>query len=195
MFTLDKEQEYVLRQAQALGLDLQLKYHLRATDTCAEKLELLQEQDPKEEWSIDRIIKTIYFTKGGHTVGVVIPEFGRDIPVVEVIGSALGLSIREASGYRKARREELPQGMEYGTCTPFPLESSLGYDIHELIVVEHAAIKDKLCDISVGGSGEEAHRVSMQLPYRGIRDILEREFSERVHSVTLLSQVRQESFL
>jgi hypothetical protein len=36
-------------------------------------------------------------------------------------------------------------------------------------------------DISVGGDGEAAHKASMHLPYRGIYQILSKEFYGMVH--------------
>ena len=180
---LDREQQYVQKWAKQLDIETQLKYHARATNTCQEKALLLSQTPPQEEWRAERVIKALYVERRGHGVGVSTPEWGYDVPIADILASQLHISMREAREY--GRKKQPPQGMEYGTCTPFLFESSVEYEVHELIVVDHPTIDKKLCDISIGGCGEEAHKISMHLPYGGIYEILRAQFGERVHKVSI----------
>ena len=70
--------------------------------------------------------------------------------------------------------------MEPGTCSPFPLENSVGREVTHLLVYDHPSIDDSLTDISIGGIGVEAHKVSMHILYSGIHRILKQKFGDRV---------------
>lgn len=49
-----------------------------------------------------------------------------------------------------------------------------------MIVFDEQPLKKTLCDVSVGGLDEEAHNVSMHLPYGAIYDILREAFGEKI---------------
>jgi prolyl-tRNA editing enzyme YbaK/EbsC (Cys-tRNA(Pro) deacylase) len=166
---LHPEQHYVWKQAAELGIPARLCYHAQKTTTCDEKAELLG-------WAPDRVIKTVYFGKDDHVVGVVTPELHKHIPLRDIL-PVLGMSKRKAKQYRLAQP---PTGMIHGTCTPFPYKSSMGSEISDIIIVDHPSIDDVLTDISVGG-GKEGKHISMHIPYKGIRDILKYCFDTRIH--------------
>lgn len=165
---------YVPRIALAKGIPIHMARHSIATDTCYEKAELLG-------WDPERIVKAVYFSDGGKMVGVITPEFGAPIPVKELLRAGLGLSGSRAKRYRVS--SQTPVGMEHGTCSPFPYEGSMEMEISDLVIVDHPSIDDTLVDISVGGTGEEAHKTSMHLPYGGIHTILRERFGDRIHLV------------
>lgn len=76
------------------------------------------------------------------------------------------------------KNESIPASMESGTCTPFlcwkemysnRLERGKINDVYggvqALFIHDEPSLNDKLVDISVGGRGEEAHKVSLHLVY------------------------------
>ena len=205
MAQLPPEQHYVLETAQKLGIETKLVYLPKATDTCYQKANLLQQMYPDEGWIPERVIKAMYFQRCDHIIYVVTPELGKKIPLEEILPRALGIGTREAREYRLAK--PIPDGMELGTCTPFPLETSVGHNIHELIIYDYLPIDATLTDISIGGYGPEAHKVSMHLLYSGIYTILKHCFADRVHKASMITSMttgiekskipmrRQESFL
>jgi hypothetical protein len=182
---LHREQGYVFDIARELGIEPRILHHSRATNTCEDKLELLQENPSFLDWTLDRIIKTVYFHNSSHPyIGVIIPAFPpelkRSVKAKDIFPKALGFSRSKAERYWPATTH-VPKGMEFGNCSPFPLSSSMGKEISDLIFVYHPPISDKLVDISIGGSGEESHKASMHIPYIAIYEILKRQFGERVH--------------
>jgi prolyl-tRNA editing enzyme YbaK/EbsC (Cys-tRNA(Pro) deacylase) len=175
MFQLQEEQAYIYDIASKLSIETKLAYHPYPTDTCAEKCALLRESGL--EWDLDRVVKAIYFRKKGHTVCVVTPELESRLDMETILATVLGTSKEDAAKYKT--NGFTPTGMEKGTCTPFPLESSIGSEIHDIIIYDHPRIDDKLVDISVGGKGMDAHMVSMHIPYSGIYRILKEAFGDR----------------
>jgi len=77
-----------------------------------------------------------------------------------------------------ANPKHVPLGMAIGTCTPFPLSSSIGEEISGLIFIEHKPIMDKEVNISVGGTDKKSFLTSMHIPYGAIYEILRRQFGE-----------------
>jgi prolyl-tRNA editing enzyme YbaK/EbsC (Cys-tRNA(Pro) deacylase) len=171
---MNKEQSYVTEIAKTLGIDISFHGHSKATDTCFEKAELLN-------WSSERVIKAVYFHDNGNYVGIVRPELGDQIPQKQILQEALGISGNKAKRYYADKK--VPRGMELGTCTPFPLESSLGSEISDIIVTKQPSVEDLLVDISIGGKGDAAHKISAHLPYWGIYEILKEKFSDRIHRI------------
>ena len=152
--------------------------------SCIEKLDLLKENPDFSEWTLDRIVKALYFSRNGLPfLGVITPEFGINIKPKEIFSKALKMSKGKAERYW-INPNNVPNGMTWGTCTPFPLTSSVGTEISDLIFVEHLPIKDKLVDISIGGTSKEMFRTSMHLPYIAIYEILKKKFGERVNIFT-----------
>ena len=181
---LHKEQKYIFEIGESLGYDLRLIHHERPTISCIEKLDLLKENPDFSSWTLDRIVKALYFSRNGLPfLGVITPEFGINVKPKEIFSKALKMSKGKAERYW-INPNSVPNGMTWGTCTPFPLISSVGKEISNLIFVEHLPINDKLVDVSVGGTSEEMFRTSMHLPYTAIYEILKRKFGERVSIFT-----------
>ena len=180
---LHEEQNYVFEIARELGAETKLIHHSRTTISCREKLELLKEENLKEfsEWTLDRIVKALYFSRNGLPfLGVITPEFERNIKSKDIFSGALGMPKGKAERYW-IDPNHVPRGMSWGTCTPFPLIASVGTEISDLIIIDHNPVKNKLVNISIGGTGEGALRTSMHLPYQLIYEILKKTFGDRVH--------------
>ena len=183
MLKLHEEQGYIFECARKLGAEIKLLKHPRPTNTCAEKLRLLHENPDFSDWTLDRSVKALYFGRSNQPlIGVVIPELERDVDTKDLFYSKIKLlnSRGEAERYWP-NPKYVPKGMSWGTCSPFPLASSVGQDIRDIIVVDYLPIKYKTVDISVGGESEEMHEVSMHLPYGAIYDILSLQFGKRIH--------------
>lgn len=182
---LQEEQKYVAESAAALGIDVKAVQHDIATDTCREKAELLGWDD------VSRVVKAVFFYRGSDIYGFVFPEFGEaDSPLYldrkKALPKILGLSKAQAKRFHNSY---CPVGMEYGTCTPFALEGSFegSYEklLKEMFIHDVPELDDQVVDISIGGKGEEAHKVSLHLPYRGIHDILTCKFGDRIRKADL----------
>jgi hypothetical protein len=187
------EQEYVNRIAADLGLELKPKLHTRATDTCDEKAELLRQTYPDEGWVPERVVKAIYIPismngNGTKFFGFVYPELQRRLHRRDVrrlldengitrYGEG-GIPIPSTTNITKGMSGKgmFPKGMELGTCSPFPLESSMLEEIGAILVHDMKYDGDPFVDISVGGYDEEAHKASLHLPYSGIYSILSKRF-------------------
>ena len=178
---LNEEQSYVVEIAEELGVRTKFISHKNPTISCAEKLALLRQDEDYADWTLDRIVKALYFNRnGGPFVGIITPEFGRRVDQKQILRKALGISGSQAERYHVHPRR-VPNGMTWGTCTPFPLSSSVGNEISDLVVINHEPIRDKLVDISVGGTDKEKYRLSMHLPYKAIHKILAGKFGDRIH--------------
>ena len=179
---LHEEQKYVFEIARELGYELKLIRHERPTISCAEKLDLLKENSNFLDWTLDRMIKALYFSRDGYPfIGVITPEFGRNVKPKDIFPRDL-ISRGKAERYW-VDSKHTPTGMSWGTCTPFPLVSSIGKgrEISDLIIIDHPPINDKLVDISIGGTEKEMFEISMHLPYRTIYEILTQQFGNRIH--------------
>ncbi len=181
MLHLHPEQNYVFEIAKEMGIEAKLICHPRPTISCAEKLDLLKENPSFSDWTLDRIVKALYFQRNGSPfIGVITPEFGVNIKPREIFPKVLEISNGKAERYW-VNPNFVPNGMNWGTCTPFPLTSSVGGEISDLIFLDHPPIRDKLVDISVGGNSKEMFKTSMHLPYMAIYNILREQFGERIH--------------
>ena len=178
---LHEEQNYVFEIGKALGYELKLVHHKRPTISCAEKLDLLKEDLNFSEWTLDRIVKALYFSRNNSPfIGIITPEFNKNIEPRKIFPKVLEISNGIAERYW-IDPNRVPNGMNWGTCTPFPLVSSVGTEISDLIFLDHSLIMDKLVDISVGGTGKEMFQTSMHIPYIAIYEILRRQFGNSVH--------------
>lgn len=182
---LQPGQSYVAEAASDLGLELKAAQHEVATDTCFEKAELLGWEDAA------RVVKAVFFYKGEDLYGFIFPELGteedpRYIERKETLPKVLGVSRKQAKSFHNSY---CPDGMEYGTCTPFVLEDSFEHDkdkkIKRLFVHDIPSLDSEVVDISIGGEGEEAHKTSLHLQYGSIYDILKHQFGEKVEKVNL----------
>ena len=167
---LSPEQRYIFSVAEHLGIAPlpTLQHHGVATTTCAEKAALLG-------WDVGRTVKALYFQMDHHFLGVIVPElvtFERRSVLALFTGSK-----NQAKGYELHRR--FPRGMELGTCTPFPLEFSVGEEIRGIAIIDSPALDPVVVDISVGGVGEPAHKMSLHLPYGGISAVLQAKFGDQ----------------
>jgi hypothetical protein len=167
---LHQEQVYVTDIARAKGIPLSVERHAYATSTCKEKAELLG-------WAQERVVKALYFRYGDHIVSIVVPD-GGPIRPKDILPEVLGVSRRVAKRYCLA--DPLPSGMERGTCTPFVYVSSIGSEVSNIIIADVPGLEQTLVDVSLGGTGEQAHLHSLHLPYGGISTILEEQFPNRV---------------
>jgi len=182
---LHPSQQYVLDASVALGVDVIACRHSKATSTCAEKARILG-------WPANRVVKALYFSDGTVCVGVVLPELFRQIDAPELFGDLLGISRKHAKRFRLGR---LPQGMERGTCTPFPWHASLSLPAPEIsrIVIHHEPeLTASIVDISIGGHGELAHRLSCHLQYAAIHSVLSYTFGAMVERRSLAAYLLEE---
>ena len=177
---LNKEQSYVLEIAEEQGIELKILSHQRPTKSCKEKLDLLGENSQFKDWTLDRIVKALYFSRNNDPyIGVITPEFERRVEAKVIFPKVLEISRSSAERYW-VDPNHVPMGMSWGTCTPFPLVSSMGKEIKDIIILDYPRINDGLVDISIGG-GVEALKTSMHLPYNAIYEILRRKFGDRIH--------------
>jgi hypothetical protein len=169
-FEFHHEQRYFFEVSAALKVPHRVVRHDRATSTCGEKAALLG-------WDVERMVKAVFFSCDGKVIGVVLPDIGK-IDQKRLFHAALGMPAKQAK--RFVCGGFVPAGMEAGTCTPFPRESSMGKDIQKIVVIDYPKIDHQLVDISVGGLGDDAHKVSVHIPYGGIYRILRHRFGESI---------------
>ena len=170
---LHKEQNYVKEIAEQLGIEFEIKHHEISTISCQEKLNILP-----PDWELERIVKALYFQRNGEQhIGVVTPEIGENIKRKEVLSKISDVSKKKAERYW-VNPERIPTGMVMGTCTPFPLASTMGTEISNILIKDYSKINDSLVDISIGGIGEEALKLSMHLRYQDIYRILKHRFGD-----------------
>lgn len=177
---LHPEQDYILKIAAEIGVTPKPLQHTRSTISCAEKLGLLKEEIPDEfsAWTLDRIVKALYFSRDkSPLIGIITPELGEMPDQREIFSRLLWMPKSVAERYW-ANPKHVPHGMAIGTCTPFPLSSSIGKEISGLIFIEHKPIMDKDVNISVGGTDKKSFLTSMHIPYGAIYEILRRQFGE-----------------
>ncbi|MET3498326.1 hypothetical protein [Variovorax boronicumulans] len=171
---LHPEQGYVTAACRALGIGISAWRHPQATSTCVEKADLLG-------WPQHRIVKALYLADASCFVGIVLPELGYRLDAVSLLTQTCSLSRKRARAFRMNR---CPEGMESGTCTPFPLLRTM--DMVERLIVHRApALENTVVDISLGGSGPMAHHVSCHLRYGDLCAIVRHTFGERVLEIDL----------
>lgn len=182
---LQPEQGYVLEAASGLGIDITAVLHEAPTHTCIDKAELLG-------WPSHRVVKTIYVCVGEEMIGLVLPELDTRVDIRRTLRDLLHYSGNKAKRYGSSC---LPDEMENGTCTPFVPERILageatqdGKTLRCILTHTIPDIVDEVVDISVGGLGDKAHRMSLQLPYRAIFDILKYTRLDIVQMVYLFLQ-------
>ena len=178
---LHPEQGYITRVADRLGIEVKLVQHEEPTNTCDEKLDLLKQDHRYIDWTVERIVKALYFTSNGSPfIGFITPELRERLKPGKVFPKILSMPRDRADNYY-VDAGKTPEGMKLGTCTPFPWESSVGREIEHIIVRDFPFVNDRLVDISIGGVDKESQMVSMHLPYEGIYQILKKQFGEKVH--------------
>jgi hypothetical protein len=182
-FELMPGQSYVTEGAIELGIRPRLLLHSQDSRTCTEKVELLRERFPGQGWHIGKTIKTLFGTVDDDIVGFVMPETGLKLSqdLVERIYRKMGLPSEEY--YLSTSSMWIPEGMEYGTCTPFVTEDAMKL-VNYILIHDVPFLTDKIVDISIGGKKEldsDAHKKSMIIPYGAIFDILKAKFDGKIH--------------
>ncbi len=186
---LQKGQEYVAELGEELGIPMKVVKHDIETSTCYEKLDILG-----EGWTVDRIVKSVFFSGAGKIYGLIFPELGeRENPECfsqKDLGAILGWGKKQTLNIRNSA---CPYGMEFGTCTPFVLDYSFDEDeayplpLEKIFIHDAPSIEDQIIDISIGGWGRDAHKTSIHLPYFGIYKILEKKFGDKIVKENILA--------
>lgn len=175
---LGKERNYVAEEAERLEYTLELQTHETSTSTCYEKAEILG-------WHPSRIIKIVFFTYQSKVYGFVFPELGKKLESKDL---AKSLSISSSQAKKQVRNHYIPSGMEQGTCTPFITEQNIAQGLGKIFIHEMPELDRETVDISIGGTGEEAHKTSLHLQYKAIHEILTSKYGrERIIKTDLFS--------
>lgn len=66
--------------------------------------------------------------------------------------------------------------------------------IAALFIYDFPTLDKAIVDISLGGQGELAHKVSLHLPYVGIYDILKSQFGAKIQKVPFPGMRRASNF-
>ena len=61
--------------------------------------------------------------------------------------------------------------------------------LEELFIHKTLELKDELVDVSIGGYGSEAHRISLNSPYGKIFKVLYKQFGDKIKLVDLFKKV------
>jgi hypothetical protein len=181
----------VLQEGQEYVKDIreyvQAVKHDEATNTCFEKADLLG-------WLADRVVKAIFFSGQGKMYGLVFPELGTREEPERFSQRDLGVILGYTNKQRKCiRNSTCPKGMEFGTCTPFVPEYAFEKDgdsivLEKIFVHDAPWLDNQIVDISIGGYGVAAHKVSLHLPYKIIYSLLNKKFGQRIEKKTLLAE-------
>lgn len=181
--------EYIADYFENKHLECRIVTHPKQTVTCYEKAELLG------EWSPLNVIKALYFEcpDTNSLFAVVTPETGCFIDRLQV-KSALRLPLE--TNLKKA--SNLPIGMNFGTCSPFIVESDASFkggrvkkilfDRETLVLKRYERTLD---DFSYGMD----HRFSIQMNYYDCYDMLKRKFSDLISDEELLKLSFKETFV
>jgi len=163
--------------------------HPKKTNTCYEKAELLG------NWSPLNVIKALYFEcpDSDALYAVVTPETGCFIDRMHVKSA---LRLPQDTTIKKALN--LPKGMNFGTCSPFILESDASFnggrvkkilfDRETLVFKRHERTLD---DFSYGTD----HRFSIQMNYYDCYDMLKRQFNDLISDEDILTLSFKETFV
>jgi prolyl-tRNA editing enzyme YbaK/EbsC (Cys-tRNA(Pro) deacylase) len=180
---LPKGTDYVIKHAESLEISMKILEHDTPTNTCYEKAELLG-------WNPFRVIKTLYFHNKDKMYGFITPETG--LKINPKIFKILGIS-ESFTDSQKFTNGTHPEGMEHGTCTPFIGKQSFEKGLEGIFIQDTGQLWNIDVDISIGGTGKQAHKLSMHLQYGAIYDILHSEFGDKIRK-TNLYPVWPESF-
>ncbi len=163
--------------------------HPKKTNTCYEKAELLG------AWSPLNVIKALYFEcrDTGALYAIVTPETGCFIDRSQVMSL---LRLPRETVLKKA--STLPEGMNFGTCSPFIIESDASFnggrikrilfDRETLVLKRHERTLD---DFSYGTD----HRFSIQMNYYDCYTMLKRKFRDLVSDEDILTLSFKELFV
>lgn len=159
------EREYLLDAV--LSGKAEVKFHDRYTSSCEDKAEVA---------GIERenVLKVVFFEHESKVYCVALPDEG-DIDRKELFTKLLGISKTAAKNIGMAKK--LPEGMSYGTCTPFFTPENID---EVSMVLLASAEPQRIVDVSLGGANTESRKCSLQMRYRDIIQMLTDEFGDKV---------------
>ncbi len=163
---LSASQSYIQKRAEELNYRINLIEHETQSATCEERAALLG-------ISPERVVRSLYFSCQEKYIGVILPgSFGKIQPR-DLFPTLFGMSKSQANRYSL---QKTPQGMKFGTCTPFPQEEIVATKMDHLLIYNHRT-KETPIYAAAGGESESAERISLVLPsYKAIYEILAAEF-------------------
>lgn len=157
-----------------LGIEVYGVFHDIPTTTCFEKARILG-------WKSERVVKSIYLHKEEDFYGFIFPELGKEKPLIldskEVLPKILGVTKSQS---KKFGSHTFPYGMEKGTCTPFAYKSHL---LKKIFLHDFPEIDEEFVDISVGGFGEDFHKMSLHIKYGDLYRILHHTLGGRIQKL------------
>jgi len=185
---LQPGQNYILDYAREFGKEIQAVKHDKATNTCFEKADLIN-FDPMQ------VVKSVYlWDNNGKFYGFVAPELGTrerplkfDEPLIKRIFREDKIQAKKLMGLRNSFS---PTGMEHGTFTPFVPDYYFDGDgftgtLDRIYVYGSQELNGKKADISIGGFGEESHKISVLLNYEDIYEGLNWKFPGKIEKFNL----------
>jgi hypothetical protein len=181
--------EYIADYFEKSRDECRIVTHPNKTNTCYEKAELLG------EWSPLNVIKALYFEcpDTGALYAIVTPETGCFIDRSQVKSA---LRLPQETDLKKA--SNLPKGMNFGTCSPFILESDASFNggrVNKILFDRETLVLKRqertLDDFSYGTD----HRFSIQMNYYDCYDMLKRKFRDLISGEDLLTLSFKESFV
>jgi hypothetical protein len=179
MLQLPSNQSYVLSHAKELRIVIKPVEYPK--EIAKDERGTLQGKTKAEYlgWTPERIICAYYFHDGPQFIGVIAPSSLPPLNQRDLFQKVLGMS--RSQGKRYAVNGLCPEGMEPGTCSPFPSQSLVGKSIRDLLIYNSSELNQTPVDISIGGQGDLAQRTSVHIPYHGIHQILQKQFDNKVH--------------
>ncbi|MEK6835900.1 MAG: hypothetical protein AABX55_02660, partial [Nanoarchaeota archaeon] len=194
IFFKDFNLQYILYYAIDRNIHLHIATHSKATSTCEEKSQITG-------LPLERVIKGVYLedTKEEKTYAISIPGTKHSSDIRLKLANFLGINdyeIIKDNRIRKARKEFLPVNIEYGTVHPIVnLESFTPNGKLELILfdkkyLEKRRLENGLDDFSFTthpSTGYDNHRISLQINYASLFEILRFTFGdEKVKTIDLI---------
>lgn len=179
--TLNAGQFYVAELSEKLGIEIKAVEHKEATSTCFEKAGILG-------WEPKRIVKAIFLHDDDNLYGFVFPELGTPDSRSKIRSK----KINELFGKPSLANSVLPEGMEYGTCSPFVFEDAFDNEkipLKKIYFHKFEDLNKKVVDISIGGFGEKAHKTSLHLKYEDIYNLLANQFGGRICEYDLVTKI------
>jgi hypothetical protein len=175
--------EYVADYFSKQGKEISVVKHEVVTNTCFEKADSLQ-------WDYGDIVKSVFlWGKQGKFYAFVSPEIGtRDRPLKfdnQLIKKIFREDKKGSKQMMNLKNSISPLGMDYGTCGPFVPDYFFNGDgftgsLDKIFIYDSSDSNKKVVDISMGGYGEEAYKISAQLFYEDLVECLECKFGEKI---------------
>ena len=148
-----------------------VKFHDRYTSSC---------EDKASAAGIEResVLKVVFFEHDSKLYCVALPDEG-EVDKKELFTKMLGISRTAAKNISIAKR--LPEGMSYGTCTPFFTKSNI--DEVAMVILASTEEPQRVVDVSLGGANTESRKCSLQMRYREVMEMLGQEFGDKVQVI------------